>query len=101
MPLILRASFRVGAALLLTSCAHRSTSDTAPALPAPDPGFKVQRYSTVIGWPEGKRPTAPEGFEVTRYADGLRNPRWTYVLPNGDVLVAEASNTLWKVTAKR
>ncbi|RKG69994.1 sorbosone dehydrogenase family protein [Corallococcus sp. CA054B] len=98
MSFLLRASSCVGAALLLMNCAHRSTPDTsaapakAPALPAPDPSFKVKRYSTVVGWPEGKRPTAPEGFEVTRYADGLRNPRWTYVLPNGDVLVAEASS---------
>ncbi|RKI19812.1 sorbosone dehydrogenase family protein [Corallococcus sp. AB030] len=95
MTVFLRAPFCVGAALFLTNCAHRSTPDTstkAPALPAPDPSFKVERYSTVVGWPEDKRPTAPEGFEVMRYADGLRNPRWTYVLPNGDVLVAEASS---------
>jgi glucose/arabinose dehydrogenase len=28
---------------------------------------------------------------VTAYASGLDHPRWLYVLPNGDVLVAEAS----------
>ena len=34
----------------------------------------------------------PVGFQVSVYADGLDHPRWLYVLPNRDVLVAE-SNT--------
>jgi glucose/arabinose dehydrogenase len=36
-------------------------------------------------------PVAPEGFTVTKFADKLDNPRWTYIAPNGDVLVAEAN----------
>ena len=94
MTVLPRLSLCVTAALLLADCAHRSTPPPEPshALPAPDPTFKVKRYSSVVGWPEGKRPLAPEGFEVTRFASDLRNPRWTYVLPNGDVLVAEASS---------
>jgi glucose/arabinose dehydrogenase len=32
------------------------------------------------------------GFTVTRYAEGLAHPRWLYLLPNGDVLLAEASS---------
>lgn len=48
-------------------------------------------FSKVIGWPEGKTPTAPEGFTVSKYADSLRSARWMYVLPNGDVLVAQAN----------
>lgn len=85
-----------GAATLLTACAHpRTTPATAPVvpleLPAPDPKFDVKNFSKVLGWPDGKTPLAPEGFEVTRYAEGLINPRWLYVLPNGDVLVAEAN----------
>jgi glucose/arabinose dehydrogenase len=43
------------------------------------------------GWPEGAMPTAPVGFEVTALARGLDHPRWLYVLPNGDVLVAESN----------
>jgi glucose/arabinose dehydrogenase len=57
-------------------------------LPAPSsPGIK---FSKVIGWPAGRTPTAPPGFDVAAFAAGLDNPRWLYVLPNGDVLVAEA-----------
>jgi glucose/arabinose dehydrogenase len=37
-------------------------------------------------------PVAPEGFTVTKFADGFENPRWTYFGPNGDMFVAE-SNT--------
>ena len=36
-------------------------------------------------------PTAPVGFQVTALARGLDHPRWVYVLPNGDVLVAESN----------
>jgi glucose/arabinose dehydrogenase len=43
------------------------------------------------GWPEGATPTAPVGFQVTALARGLDHPRWVYVLPNGDVLVAESN----------
>ena len=88
----------VSAAALLGACAHGSKSTQAepslpagPSLPAPDPSHDVRNYSQVIGWPQGRTPTAPEGFTVTRFADGLINPRWLYVLPNGDVLVAEAN----------
>lgn len=36
-------------------------------------------------------PTAPAGFTVTKFADGFDNPRWIYVLENGDILVAESA----------
>lgn len=49
-------------------------------------------FSKVVGWRNGAKPVAPEGFEVTEYANNLRNPRWMYVLENGDVLVAEANS---------
>ena len=41
------------------------------------------------GWPADGHPTAGQGLAVARFADGLAHPRWLYVLPNGDVLVAE------------
>src|SRR5690606_30390557 len=47
---------------------------------------------SVKGWENGKKPIAPEGFEVTAFANGFDNPRWMYVLPNGDVLVAESNS---------
>jgi glucose/arabinose dehydrogenase len=64
----------------------------SPALPEPDTTHQVSRFPRVIGWPEGRTPIAPEGFTVTRYTDDVVRPRWLYVLPNGDVLVAESAN---------
>ncbi|KQT47653.1 L-sorbosone dehydrogenase [Aureimonas sp. Leaf454] len=60
-------------------------------LPAPDLSHEVQNYNKQIGWPADAEPTAPDGFTVTRFAEGLDGPRWLYQLPNGDVLVAEAA----------
>lgn len=73
------------------------------SLPPPYATKSVKNYSKVIGWPKDKTPQAPSGFRVTKFADGLQNPRWIYVTPNGDILVAEAnteSKGLKKVTDK-
>ena len=43
-----------------------------------------------IGWGAGEAPVAAKGLQVTRFADGLDHARVLYVLPNGDVLAAEA-----------
>jgi len=61
-------------------------------LPAPFASESVTKESKVVAWPDGKTPVAPEGFTVTRFADELQHPRWTYVAPNNDIFVAE-SNT--------
>ena len=60
-------------------------------LPKPFATKSAQKFSKVIGWPEGKTPTAPSGFEVTRFVDDIEAPRWIYVLPNGDVLISQAN----------
>ncbi len=63
-----------------------------PKLPEPDKSLiPTINFSQAEPWPAGQKPIAPDGFKVTLYADGLDHPRWLYVLPNGDVLVAEAS----------
>ncbi|WP_335966141.1 sorbosone dehydrogenase family protein [Galbibacter sp. PAP.153] len=60
-------------------------------LPAPYATRSISKNSKVVAWPENKTPQAPEGFTVTRFADGLKHPRWTYIAPNGDIFVAEAN----------
>lgn len=63
-----------------------------PQLPDPQSSMlPTVNTAEAIGWAEGAAPTAPQGFTVTRYAENLDHPRWLYVLPNGDVLVAESS----------
>ena len=64
-------------------------------LPPPFATKSKRNFSKVIGWSDGKTPTAPEGFVVTKFADGLDNPRWIYIADNGDIFVAE-SNTILK-----
>ncbi|RZJ67470.1 MAG: sorbosone dehydrogenase family protein [Flavobacterium sp.] len=61
-------------------------------LPKPFATESVTNYSDVIGWKENETPKAPNGFTVAKYAGGFENPRWMYVLPNGDVVVAEANS---------
>ena len=60
------------------------------ALPTPLATPSAENRSKVIGWPAGRTPTAVSGFRVTAFAEGLETPRQLYVLPNGDVLVAES-----------
>lgn len=60
-------------------------------LPAPYATKSATKVSNVVGWPQGKTPVAPEGFIVTKFADGLDNPRWIYAGPNGDIFISEAS----------
>ena len=50
------------------------------------------KVADVVGWPAGTTPTAAAGLRVGEFAAGLDHPRWLYVLPNGDVLVAETNS---------
>ena len=59
-------------------------------LVAPNATVSSRNRSEVIGWPTGRKPQAPAGFEVTLFADDLDTPRWAVALPNGDILVALA-----------
>ncbi|MDB5617536.1 sorbosone dehydrogenase family protein [Tardiphaga sp.] len=47
--------------------------------------------ATPTGWPQGVKPVAASGIAVNAFASGLDHPRTLYVLPNGDVLVAETN----------
>ena len=63
-----------------------------PALPAPRPTLiPTVHIAPAKGWPAGATPVAAAGLAVNAYATGLDHPRWLYVLPNGDVLVAETN----------
>lgn len=64
----------------------------SPTLPAPSETlFPTVDIAPARGWPEGGKPTPAAGVAVTAFATGLDHPRWLYVLPNGDVLVAETN----------
>ena len=63
-----------------------------PVLPAPDPELiPTVDIAPAVGWGPGEAPVPAPGLAVAAYATGLEHPRWLYVLPNGDVLVAETN----------
>ena len=63
-----------------------------PILMPPAPSLiPVVSVATAIGWAAGAAPVAAPSLRVNAFATGLDHPRWLYVLPNGDVLVAETN----------
>jgi glucose/arabinose dehydrogenase len=63
-----------------------------PALTEPNPPWlPTVNVATAVGWQEGKTPQAAADTQVIAFAQELEHPRWLYVLPNGDVLVAETA----------
>ena len=64
----------------------------APAIPPAKPQGNIPtlKMPTARGWSRGQTPVAAPGLKVNAFATDLEHPRWIHVLPNGDVLVAEA-----------
>ena len=71
--------------------AVRDGMGLTPMLPAPARTLiPTVQIAPATGWPAGT-PTPAAGLVVNAFATGLDHPRWLYVLPNGDVLVAETN----------
>lgn len=63
-----------------------------PVLPAPQSTLlPTVNIAKAKPWTGDEAPKAAEGLAVNAFAKGLEHPRWLYVLPNGDVLVAETN----------
>lgn len=85
-------------ALSLAACGEMATLPASsgfgpqPTLPPPDPTLiPTVNIAPATGWPTGVTPLAAPGTRVVAFASGLDHPRWLYVLPNGDVLIAETN----------
>jgi len=97
MSKIFSRTLACAAALSIAACGNphpppKSSFGPHPELPAPKAQFfPTLSVNSVAPWPAGATPKAPSGFAVTRFAENLHHPRWVYVLPNGDVLVAESA----------
>ena len=63
-----------------------------PRLPLPEHSLlPTLHIAPAVGWRRSAKPVAAAGgTEVIAFAQALDHPRWLYVLPNGDVLVAES-----------
>ncbi|MCC7547637.1 MAG: sorbosone dehydrogenase family protein [Burkholderiales bacterium] len=74
----------------------------APILPEPRRSLvPTVKIAPAQGWADGEQPTPAPGLSVNAFATGLDHPRWLYVLPNGDVLVAETNAPPRKVIGIR
>jgi glucose/arabinose dehydrogenase len=96
---ILSCALTIALAALVGGCNEQAKYDasnqagTNPPLPAAHnflaPPIQVPKY---VGWQNGKKPTVPDGLQIEAIASGLQHPRQVYVLPNGDILVAESNS---------
>src|ERR1700735_2778974 len=67
-------------------------SGTAPPMPkAQDFLLPPIQVPIGVGWAQGQSPKVATGLKIEKIASGLMHPRQLYVLPNGDVLVAESN----------
>ena len=88
-----------GLLLATAGCADRSAPLQNRSQIGPDPELPAPAQQLIptidiapaTGWPAGTTPTPVAGLTVGAFAVGLDHPRWVYVLPNGDVLVAETN----------
>ena len=66
----------------------------APAIPQPKSqgAMPMLKMPTAMGWGASEVPSVKAGLKVSAFARDLKHPRWAYVLPNGDVLVAESAS---------
>jgi glucose/arabinose dehydrogenase len=88
----------LAAALLVAACGDMARLPVEagmgphPVLPPPHKELiPTVNIAPAEGWPEGAKPAAAQGTSVGAFAAQLDHPRWLYVLPNGDVLVAETN----------
>jgi glucose/arabinose dehydrogenase len=84
--------------LSILSCASSAQDSSwkgygpSPELPKPSRTLiPTVDIAPAKGWQDGQAPAAANGLKVVAFAKGLDHPRWLYVLPNGDVLVAESN----------
>jgi glucose/arabinose dehydrogenase len=88
----------LAAAVSLSSCGASAQLTVAqgsgpqPAIPEPKKSLiPVVNVVTASSWPSGATPVACDELAVKAFASDFDHPRWLYVLPNGDVLVAETN----------
>jgi glucose/arabinose dehydrogenase len=93
-----RATLSLGVVLALTGCTEAAKQSVEAGM-GPHPNLLPQVHRLIptvnvakaVPWTAGQMPVAAAGLHVNAFATGLDHPRWLYVLPNGDVLVAETN----------
>ncbi|MGE9550252.1 PQQ-dependent sugar dehydrogenase [Erwinia amylovora] len=88
----------VSVSLLLLGCDEGAKIDPSrqtganPELP-PSQNFLIPPMQVPAGaaWKQGEKPSVAEGLKIEKVAEGFQHPRQLYTLPDGDILVVEAS----------
>jgi glucose/arabinose dehydrogenase len=95
---IVHVAIALAFVLALSGCGEKAKLPEAagygphPILTDPNPTLlPTLNFAKGVGWPKNGKPQAAPGLAVSAFAEGLTHPRWLYVLPNGDVLVAETT----------
>ena len=98
MNVTVKAIIGVSMALFLAACGdsanlpEEAAFGPNPTVPEPtETIIPTINIAPAKGWPQGASPAPSAGLSVQAFAAGLDHPRWLYVLPNGDVLVAESN----------
>jgi glucose/arabinose dehydrogenase len=85
-------------ALAVAACAPKANLPVSagmgpnPTLPEPQTSLiPTVHVAKASGWNDVAKPKSAPGTFIGAYARELKHPRWLYVLPNGDVLVAETN----------
>jgi glucose/arabinose dehydrogenase len=95
LPVLLVASMLAACQMTMSHAPGASPASSIgpdPTLPAPqEKWIPTVQIAPARGWQPGETPQAAAGLVVNAFASGLVHPRWLYVLPNGDVLVAETN----------
>ena len=84
---------------LLAACTEGRSATAPPDDTGPSPILVAPRsrllpvvdIAPAVGWAGSQSPSAAPGLAVNAFARDLDHPRSIYVLPNGDVLVAETN----------
>ncbi len=86
------------AAVCIAGCATKAqlnvSDGTGPSPTIPKPSTSLipdVNVANAKAWTAGQKPISADGTSVNAFASGMSHPRWLYVLPNGDVLVAETN----------
>lgn len=93
-PLVLVIALAGGLVACGETARLQVSDGTGPSPKLPEPNKTLMptvNIAPAIGWPDGAKPLAAAGTQVAAFAERLDHPRWLYVLPNGDVLVAETN----------
>ena len=97
--ILLRSALTLACVAILGGCSGKAKFEPAqqsgnnPTLPkSQDYLVPPMQVPNQAGWKDGQTPEVAAGLKIEKIASDLKHPRQLYVLPNGDVLVAEANS---------